>query len=767
VYQLCHPDLPGEFPPLLSPQAPHHNLPQVLTELIGREAEQGEVLALLAEARLVTLVGSGGVGKTRLALAVAAELVDQYPDGVWLVELASLAEPALVPAAVAQVLGVREEPGRSLTATQIDYLKEKHLLLVVDNCEQLIAACAALASALLRGCQRLHILTTSREALKVAGERHYRVPSLPVPDLAHLPAPERLADSAAVALFLARTREQRPEFALTAQNARAVAQVCSRLDGIPLAIELAAARVGSLSVEGIAARLDDRFHLLTGGTRDALPRQRTLRATLDWSYDLLGEAEQALLDRLSVFAGGWTLAAATVVCAGEGVEDWEVLDLLDRLVNKSLVQTVEADGEARYGLLETVRQYAQARLGEAQEEQVLQERHLAWLAQHCEAIIAGWSTTDQAAVLRHLDAELENIRSTLVWGLGPNGDAVAALRLASALSRYWTTRGLVGEGRRWTARALDAAPHAPVPLGATALNRCAILAQLEADLTAAGALWETSLALFRSLGDGPGIARVVINLGLLRYDLGDDVGAVEALTEGVTLQRQLGDRSNMAVGLLNLGMVYTRQRRYPDAEDAFAEALALWQAIGDQEGISNTYLHMAHLARDQQELDGAARLYAASLRMSVRAGYRLQLAPALDGIAHVLLYWAETGKHDPVLPGLSVQLFACADSLRASTGVPRHPTSQLVYQPDLARLQLLLGTAAFTAAWRKGCDTPVLSLIHEIPAGLDGDDLLFDSPLGSGTAKKDMLPAPGCDGAAGYPAGMHCQRIAPCPTSKR
>jgi non-specific serine/threonine protein kinase len=337
------------------------------------------VRTLLAEARLVTLVGSGGVGKTRLAFAVAGDLVDQYPDGVWLVELAPLAEDRLVPQTVLETLGTREEAGRPPLATLTDHLKDRRLLLVLDNAEHLVDACAALAQEVLRRCPGVQVLATSREALEVTGEHRYRVPSLPVPDLAHLPPPERLADSAAVALFVARAQERRTDFELTAQNAWAMAQVCVRLDGIPLAIELAAARVDSLSVEGIAARLDDRFRLLTGGARDVLPRQRTLRAALDWSYDLLGEAEQMLLDRLSVLgAGGCTLAAATAVCAGDGVEDWDVLDLLGSLVKKSLVQTEEAKGELRYGLLETVRQYGQERLVAAGEAERLRDRHLAW-----------------------------------------------------------------------------------------------------------------------------------------------------------------------------------------------------------------------------------------------------------------------------------------------------------------------------------------------------------------------------------------------------
>jgi predicted ATPase/transcriptional regulator with XRE-family HTH domain len=370
---------PVTSPPLPALPAPRHNLPSAPSSIVGRAREQAEVQALQAEARLVTLTGAGGAGKTRLALAAAEAVLAGYPDGVWLLELASLADPTLLPQAVAQVLGVREEPARPLLETLAHHLRDRRLLLVLDNCEHLLEACAQLASALLRGCPHLRLLATSREALDVAGEQRYRVPSLPVPSLTHLPPPEQLAEWPAVALFLARARQRQADFALTAQNARAVAQVCVRLDGMPLAIELAAARVSSLAVEGIAARLDDRFRLLTGGARDALPRQRTLRAALDWSYDMLGESERLLLDRLAVFAGSWTLAAAEVVCMGEGVEAWEVLDLLSGLVSKSLVQAEErAGGELRYALLETVRQYGRERLAAAGAAEALQDRHLAY-----------------------------------------------------------------------------------------------------------------------------------------------------------------------------------------------------------------------------------------------------------------------------------------------------------------------------------------------------------------------------------------------------
>ena len=337
VFQLQHPSLSADFPPLRSLDNPDlpNNLPQQVTSFIGRETQVAEVKALLGKTRLLTLTGAGGAGKTRLSLQVAADLLDG--DGVWLVELAALTDPALVPQAVADVLGVKEQAGQPIQRTLVDWLKAKCLLLVLDNCEHLVAACASLAADLLRACPGVHILASSREALNVSGEQTYRVPSLSLPDPKQVQTVESLSQFEAVRLFIERAQAVQASFAVTSGNAPAVAQVCFHLDGIPLALELAAARVRSLSVDDINARLDQRFRLLTGGSRVALPRQQTLRGLIDWSYDLLTEPEKTLLCRLSVFAGGWTLAAAEGVCSGGDIEDWEVLDLLTGLVDKSLV----------------------------------------------------------------------------------------------------------------------------------------------------------------------------------------------------------------------------------------------------------------------------------------------------------------------------------------------------------------------------------------------------------------------------------------------
>src|SRR5918997_3914016 len=360
------------FPRIRSPERLlSNNLPLQLTSFVGREREIAEARDLLAEQRLLTLTGPGGCGKTRLALKAAAELAERFEDGVWLVELASLSDPALVPQTVAFALGMREQPGRLLTDTLSEYLELKKMLLVLDNCEHLVEACAQLAEALLRACPNLRILATSREALGITGETGWLVPSLSLPDPRYLPPVDELPRYEAARLFIERAAAMLPTFELTDRNAAAVARLCRGLDGIPLAIELAAARVKVLSVEQIAERLHDRFRLLTLGSRTALPRHRTLRATIDWSHDLLSEEEKVLFRRLSVFVGGFALGAAEAVCVGEDLEENEVLDLLSHLVDKSLVVMQERGGGMRYGLLETVRQYGREKLEESGEAEAV------------------------------------------------------------------------------------------------------------------------------------------------------------------------------------------------------------------------------------------------------------------------------------------------------------------------------------------------------------------------------------------------------------
>jgi predicted ATPase/Tfp pilus assembly protein PilF len=536
---------------------------------------------------------------------------------------------------------------------------------------------------LLRACPHLHILATSREDLEVAGEHQYRVPSLSVPDLAHLPPPERLAEAAAVALFVDRARERRADFVLTAQNGRAVAQVCARLDGIPLAIELAAARVASLNVEGIAARLDDRFRLLTSGARDALPRQRTLRAALDWSYDLLSEPEQALLDRLSVLACGCTLAAAEAVCAGDGIEDWEVLDLLDRLVNKSLVQAEEAGGGVYYGLLETVRQYSQERLAANGKTAVLCDRHLAWYLALAEEAAPHLLGADQVAWLDRLEREHDNFRAALRWAQ-EHGAAEEGLRLAGALGGFWRTRNYFGEGRGWLegaltagtggsaaarARALEAAgdlAHMPGYSGdavvlfeqglalyrqlgdtigtARTLTHLARVADEHGDYARATLLQEEALALNRALGDRRGIADSVNHLGWVAYLRGEYERAAALYEESVVLFREAANREGLALSLNGLGCVVVQQGAYARAATLQEEALALWQAVGNRGGTSFSLVNLGWALLAQGEDERATAHFEESLALAREMSSHLALSWSLGNLAWAAYRRGEYGQ---------------------------------------------------------------------------------------------------------------------------
>ena len=641
VFQLLHPALPSDFPPLRSLQAFANNLPVQWTSFIGREKEIEEVKNLLAGTHLLTLTGSGGCGKTRLALQVAADLVEDYSDGVWLAELAALSEPKLVVQAVATALGLRDEPGRTLLRTVTDYLLSKSTLLVLDNCEHLLPACAELTETLLNHCPHLRILTTSREGLRIGGEQVYRVPSLPAPDLASLPTEENeraalVSESDAVRLFVERTRLQRPEFVLTSQNASGVASVCSRLDGIPLAIELAAARVRVLSVEEIDAGLEDRFELLTGGSRTALPRQQTLRAALDWSYDLLTEQERLLLSRLSVFAGGWTLKAARKVCGDRSLPVGSVLDVLSGLVDKSLVAAETQGGSSRYRLLETVRQYGRERLAQTGDESAIRGRHREYYLELAEEIEPRLTGPEQAEWLLRLEAEHDNLRVALGWCQAEQDGAEAGLRLAGALWLFWDVRGYLGMGREYLGEALAReGALGRAALRAKALNAAGGLAFEQGDYSSARVLFEESLSLCRELGDKPGIASTLGNLGIVASDQGDYRSARVLFEESLSLCRELGDKPGTARSLNNVGIVAFEQGDYRSARVLFEESLLIKRELGNKRGIASTLGNLGNVAYCQGDYSSARALMEESLSIQRELGDKQGIAWSLNRLGNV------------------------------------------------------------------------------------------------------------------------------------
>ena len=493
-------------------QAARDNLPAHLTPLIGREQELAEVMSLLETTSLLTILGVGGMGKTRLSLEISGKVRDRFPHGVWFVELAPRSDPALVVFAVAEALSVREEPGRPLLTTLLKFLGTRRLLIVLDNCEHLVEACARFAEAILRGCRDVCILATSREPLNIAGELMWRVPPLETPDPNLHESTDRLNGYSSVRLFLARASAVAPGFRMTDDNAAAIASICRRLDGIPLAIELGASRIKALGVEQIAGRLDDRFRILTGGSRTALPRHQTLRSLIDWSYSLLSEPERAMFRKLAVFAGGWTLEAAEAVCVGEGIGASDALELLTHLVEKSLVV---ADAQAmapRYHMLETICQYAREKLEEANDAELVSDRHLAYFLSFAEAAEPHFFHPDQLRWYATTDAELDNVRTALEWSLA-HARAESGMRLASALHRYWVARLYWREATGWFERLLAL----PAANPRNALRAKTLFASGHItnyyDSTAAQRLTEESLRMSRAIDDKHGIVNALWVMG--------------------------------------------------------------------------------------------------------------------------------------------------------------------------------------------------------------------------------------------------------------
>ncbi len=693
LFQVVAAELPADFPPLNSLDAFPNNLPRQVTSFVGREREMVEVKRLLSTTCLLTLAGAGGCGKTRLALQVGADLLQQYPDGVWLVDLAPLSDPTLVPHAVVSALGVSEQPSHSLSETLADYLRPKSLLLLLDNCEHLLSTCAQLADTLLRGCPTLRILATSREGLGIAGEMTYRIPSLSLPDLHRLPSPQGLMEYEAVRLFAERAAFSKPGFQVTSSNAAAVANVCHRLDGIPLAIELAAARVKALPVEAIALRVDDRFRLLTGGSRTALPRHQTLRATMDWSYELLSEQERALLRRLSVFAGGFTLEAVERICGKDGVDAGDVLNLLTDLVNKSLVAFDEQQGQGRYRLLETVRQYSWDRLVESGEDADARRRHRDYylaLAEQAELELRG---PDQGAWLKRLDTEYDNLRVALDWSKMEGGTLEAGLRLAGTLYHLWEVHGL-REGREWLEGMLSQARGTSPAVRAKALNATAFVAHRQGDFQRLPALCSEALALCRTLGDEWGSAFALHYLAHAAESQGDYVQAIETMEEAVALCRSAGDKWWRAASLNCLGEIVRLQGAYERAVALSEESLRLARELGDKRGVAASLVNLGAVVGRQGDYVRAEAMLKESLALFWELGYKLRLAHCLLGLARTAYGLCQHER--------AVRLFAAVAALRQVTGIGLQPSDLAEHDRVMTALRGALGDAAFAAAGAEG-----------------------------------------------------------------
>ena len=638
IFQYIERGLREDFPLLRSLSAFAHNLPGQLTSFIGRETEVAEIKHLISRTRLLTLTGSGGNGKTRLALQTAAEMVDHFANGVWFVDMAAVLDSTLIATTVATTLRLREQPGQTMLEALIAFLRGKRLLLIFDNCEQIVSACAVLAEKLLKACPELHILATSREALAVAGETTWRVPSLPVPPAQPLDSFEKLAEIPSVRLFVDRATSVVPDFQLTAGNAPAVAKICRRLDGIPLAIELAAARVKMISPEEIALRLNDRFRLLTGGSRTALPRHQTLRAAIDWSYHLLGGIEGVLFRRLSLFYGSFSLEAAESVYEGPDQDSMDVLDSVSRLVDKSLLIREQSEGTPRYRMLETIREYAFDRLRDSGEVAAVQRRFLNFFLKLGQTADNELSGPAQGEWLERLDAEQENFRAVLTWNVEESEFRTAQLQLALALSRFWLVRGNWEEGLTCLLRVVS--PDCVRQFASDrsrALNSCGNFACQLGRYDEATRHYEGSLAIRRELGDQRGIAATLNNLGNVYLHQGDYETAEPLFSESLSLLRKLGYEPGIAPCLNNLASVRVQRRDYAGAEKNANEALEIFKKVGNDLGVAASLAELGKLAMSQKEIDRARSCFEESLALSRGLDEKVGIIGSLQSLGQLMM----------------------------------------------------------------------------------------------------------------------------------
>jgi len=735
VFQLVHPQLRQEFPALRTLEAIPNNLPQQVTSFVGREHELREVKRLLSGTRILTLLGVGGIGKTRLALQLASELMDAYPDGVWFADLAPIADPALVLDALSHVWGVQEDAHPSLIRALCAYVQSRRLLLVLDNCEHLLDACRHITDALIQAGPGVRVLATSREPLQIAGEQTYPLPAMSLPDSKDDAA--SFARSDAVQLFIERGRLQQPDFAPGENQVPAIIHLCTRLDGIPLALELAAARLAALPVDKIAARLDDRFRLLTGGSRTALARQRTLRALIDWSYDLLNDDEKRLFARLAVFAGGWTLDAAEAVCAGDGLAQDDILDLMTSLVQKSLAVAQQSDD--RYRMLETIREYALERLSTSGEgAAVRNSHHRYFLGLVEEAARAPRDGIREAKWFDRLELEHDNLEVALNWGMDEHGLAESTVRLCGGLFRFWEMHGHWREGRKWCSailarhgdaaskdataqalltegeltyrlgevaaarelvlRALDLAREVGnLRLEAAALNNLSDIVSAQGDFATAETMLERAVVINRELGNTAWEMVNLVNLGSLFISHGNFAAATPTHERVLALSRELGDSFAEAIASGNLGLLARHRGDFEEAHAFAARALAIYRELGAPAEEIGQLLLMADTAVGESDSMTARGLFRQALTASRELGYRHGIAKSFSGMVALAVSLREFAE--------AARLSGAADAQRASIGMRASPYDLAQYEELRAQCRAALGDPAWDAARAAGSST--------------------------------------------------------------
>ena len=741
IYQVAAPDLPSEFPPLTTLETFTHNLPAQLTSFIGREQEIAAAQTIFSTTRLLTFIGPGGTGKTRLCLQVAAEQISAFKDGVWLIELAPLADSSYVLSAIASTFHLRELQGIPLLDTVTDYLRGKQLLLILDNCEHLIETCARLSDHFLHACPKLKMITSSREALGIDGETLHRVPSLSLPPQVadfHDPGEptHELMRYEATRLFCERAGKANPQFTLTRENAPSVTRICTQLDGIPLAIELAAARVKLFTPHQIAERLDDRFKLLTGGSRTALPRQQTLRALIDWSYLTLNEMEQDVLRRLAVFSGGWTFEAAEYV-----VGEIEAMDGLSGLVNKSLVSVEEKDGESRYRYLETIRQYAMEKLLESGDAVDTRDRHLAHFLEFSRQAEEHFVTVQRPMWSKRFEAEHENIRSALGWAV--ENQPESALQMVGSLAIFWLSRSYMTEGCKWCQAALSRADALSIAgpeidhARTRAFSALAMLSINHGEHRTGQVAAREAVALARKIEDPLQLARALNFLGMSAAFSGDERLAFDSLHESEAICRKFGYKDDLAAILQSLVYATLEIHGSKDEEQLqsyMEESLALSQGsvdpeaavraegilarlahsrgdpsearrhadlmldlhreMGDQFSVTGHQSEMAHVARQMGNYTEALALYRETLPDWQRIGHRGAVAHQLECFAFIAKAQEEGER--------AVKLMSAAQALRAASSSIRTPQESIEYDRELAGLRAGMEEKAFNSLWEEG-----------------------------------------------------------------